>query len=111
PPIVFKQGAIKADKLGQAINIYLLPDAASEIITQMLDGDIVNFAQKFDPNSEWTKLQLQNGEGYAQTKYLQPSGLTGLQIALITVSCIIFVAMTTILVIIYLKKKKAKHPY
>lgn len=111
PPIVFKQAKIKSDKLGTAVNVYLLPNAESEILVKLTDGEKVNLGQKFVNGSDWTKILINGGEGYVQTKYLQSSGLTGLQIAMITISCVIFVVMTTTLTIIFVKKKKAAKPY
>lgn len=111
PPIVFRQAKIKVDKLGSVVNIHLLPDENSEVLAELTDGAIVNLGQKLDKDSLWTKVQLQNGEGYVKTANLQAEGLTALQIALISVSCIVFVALSTTLILLYVKKKKSTAKY
>lgn len=111
PPSVYRQAKIKAANLGDTIYAYLLPDQTSQIILELTDGQTINLAQKFNSQSEWTKIQLENGEGYILTRYLQPQGLTAWQITLITVCCVIFVAMLTTFIIIMIKKKKAERPY
>lgn len=106
-PTVYKQAKIKSPKLGETVKAYVLPDDKSNISKEWTDGQMVTLAQVYDKTQEWTLVQIDDKVGYVKTAYLQIEGLTSIQITLIVVGSIVFLATITVLICLYLKKRNS----
>ena len=107
---------VNADKLGEAVNVYSLPEERAELVIDTLsDGEVVRLAQG-GPNvdDEWTLIGYETEDGtsmsgYVKTAYLSEGGMTTLQITLIVVACIVAVLTVAIVIIIAKKRKRERY--
>ncbi len=107
---------VNADKLGEAVNVYLLPEERDELVIDTLtDGEVVRLAAEgLNVDEEWTLIGYKTEDGtamsgYVKTAYLSEGGLTTLQVTLIVVACI--VAVVTVVVVIIIAKKRKRERY
>ena len=107
---------VNADKLGEAVNVYSLPEERDELVIDTLtDGEVVRLAAEgLNVDEEWTLIGYETEDGtamsgYVKTAYLSEGGLTTLQVTLIVVACI--VAVVTVVVVIIIAKKRKRERY
>ena len=107
---------VNADKLGEAVNVYSLPEERAELVIDTLsDGEVVRLAQGgLNVDEEWTLIGYETEDGtsmsgYVKTAYLSEGGLTTLQITLIVVACIVAVLTVAIVIIIAKKRKRERY--
>lgn len=107
---------VNADKLGEAVNVYSLPEERDEfVIDTLTDGEVVRLAAEgLNVDEEWTLIGYETEDGtamsgYVKTAYLSEGGLTTLQVTLIVVACI--VAVVTVVVVIIIAKKRKRERY
>ena len=107
---------VNADKLGEAVNVYSLPEERAELVIDTLtDGEVVRLAAEgLNVDEEWTLIGYETEDGtamsgYVKTAYLSEGGLTTLQVTLIVVACI--VAVVTVVVVIIIAKKRKRERY
>ena len=107
---------VNADKLGEAVNVYSLPEERDELVIDTLsDGEVVRLAQGgLNVDDEWTLIGYETEDGtamsgYVKTAYLSEGGLTTLQITLIVVACIVAVLTVAIVIIIAKKRKRERY--
>lgn len=107
---------VNADKLGEAVNVYSLPEERDELVIDTLtDGEVVRLAQGgLNVDEEWTLIGYETEDGtsmsgYVKTAYLSEGGLTTLQITLIVVACIVAVLTVAIVIIIAKKRKRERY--
>lgn len=107
---------VNADKLGETVNVYSLPEARDELVIDTLtDGEVVRLAQDgLNVDEEWTLIGYETEDGtamsgYVKTAYLSEGGLTTLQITLIVVACIVAVLTVAIVIIIAKKRKRERY--
>ena len=107
---------VNADKLGEAVNVYSLPEERAELVIDTLsDGEVVRLAQGgLNVDDEWTLIGYETEDGtamsgYVKTAYLSEGGLTTLQITLIVVACIVAVLTVAIVIIIAKKRKRERY--
>ena len=115
-PSFGKDAVVNADKLGEGVNVYSLPEERDDLIIGTLsDGDVVELAQDgINVDEEWTMINYRAEDGvevagYVKTACLSEGGLTTMQITLIVVACII--AAVTIVVVIIIAKKRKRERY
>ena len=115
-PSFGKDAVVNADKLGEGVNVYSLPEERDDLIIGTLsDGDVVELAQDgINVDEEWTMINYRAEDGvevagYVKTACLSEGGLTTMQISLIVVACII--AAVTIVVVIIIAKKRKRERY
>ena len=108
-PAVKKSVKIKADKFGDVVTIYSLPDAQSPKVVELVDGKSVLLLQTYDPTSTWTTVQYGDEVGYVYTANIQIDGLTNVQIFIIVAVSLVVVATATILAIVLIKKRQNKY--
>ena len=108
-PAVKKSVKIKADKFGDVVTIYSLPDAQSPKVAELVDGKSVLLLQTYDPTSTWTAVQYGDKVGYVYTANIQIDGLTNVQIFIIVAVSLVVVATATILAIVLIKKRQNKY--
>ncbi|MGN0771759.1 MAG: hypothetical protein ACI4MI_04140 [Christensenellales bacterium] len=108
-PAVKKSVKIKADKFGDVVTIYSLPDAESPKVVDLVDGKTVLLLQTYDPTSQWTTVQYGDSVGYVKTANIQIDGLTNVQIFIIVAVSLVVVATATILTIVLIKKRQNKY--
>ncbi|MGN0789627.1 MAG: hypothetical protein ACI4MY_06775 [Christensenellales bacterium] len=108
-PAVKKSAKIKADKFGDVVTIYSLPDAQSPKVADLVDGKTVLLLQTYDPTSTWTAVQYGDQVGYVYTANIQIGGLTNVQIFIIIAVSLVAVATATILAIVLIKKRQNKY--
>ncbi|MGN0797656.1 MAG: hypothetical protein ACI4M5_05545 [Christensenellales bacterium] len=108
-PAVKKSVKIKADKFGDVVTIYSLPDAQSPKVVELVDGKSVLLLQTYDPTSTWTAVQYGDKVGYVYTANIQIDGLTNVQIFIIVAVSLVVVATATILAIVLIKKRQNKY--
>lgn len=108
-PAVKKSVKIKADKFGDVVTIYSLPDAQSPKVIDLVDGKSVLLLQTYDPTSTWTAVQYGDKVGYVNTANIQIDGLTNVQIFIIVAVSLVAVATATILAIVLIKKRQNKY--
>lgn len=107
---------VNADKLGEAVNVYSLPEERAELVIDTLsDGEVVRLAQGgLNVDDEWTLIGYETEDGtsmsgYVKTAYLSEGGMTTLQITLIVVACIVAVLTVAIVIIIAKKRKRERY--
>ena len=107
---------VNADKLGEAVNVYSLPEERDELVIDTLtDGEVVRLAAEgLNVDEEWTLIGYETEDGtamsgYVKTAYLSEGGLTTLQVTLIVVACI--VAVVTVVVVIIIAKKRKRERF
>lgn len=107
---------VNADKLGEAVNVYSLPEERAELVIDTLtDGEVVRLAADgLNVDDEWTLIGYETEDGtamsgYVKTAYLSEGGLTTLQITLIVVACIVAVLTVAIVIIIAKKRKRERY--
>lgn len=107
---------VNADKLGEAVNVYSLPEERDELVIDTLtDGEVVRLAQGgLNVDDEWTLIGYETEDGtsmsgYVKTAYLSEGGMTTLQITLIVVACIVAVLTVAIVIIIAKKRKRERY--
>ena len=107
---------VNADKLGEAVNVYSLPEERAELVIDTLsDGEVVRLAQGgLNVDEEWTLIGYETEDGtsmsgYVKTAYLSEGGMTTLQITLIVVACIVAVLTVAIVIIIAKKRKRERY--
>ena len=107
---------VNADKLGETVNVYSLPEERDELVIDTLtDGEVVRLAAEgLNVDEEWTLIGYETEDGtamsgYVKTAYLSEGGLTTLQITLIVVACI--VAVLTVVIVIIIAKKRKRERY
>lgn len=107
---------VNADKLGETVNVYSLPEERDELVIDTLtDGEVVRLAAEgLNVDEEWTLIGYETEDGtamsgYVKTAYLSEGGLTTLQITLIVVACI--VAVLTVAIVIIIAKKRNRERY
>ena len=107
---------VNADKLGEAVNVYSLPEERDELVIDTLSaGEVVRLAQGgLNVDDEWTLIGYETEDGtamsgYVKTAYLSEGGLTTLQITLIVVACIVAVLTVAIVIIIAKKRKRERY--
>lgn len=107
---------VNADKLGEAVNVYSLPEERDELVIDTLsDGEVVRLAQGgLNVDEEWTLIGYETEDGtsmsgYVKTAYLSEGGMTTLQITLIVVACIVAVLTVAIVIIIAKKRKRERY--
>lgn len=108
-PAVKKSVKIKADKFGDVVTIYSLPDAQSPKVVELVDGKSVLLLQTYAPTSTWTTVQYGDEVGYVYTANIQIDGLTNVQIFIIVAVSLVVVATATILAIVLIKKRQNKY--
>ena len=108
-PAVKKSVKIKADKFGDVVTIYSLPDTQSPKVVELVDGKSVLLLQTYDPTSTWTAVQYGDKVGYVNTANIQIDGLTNVQIFIIVAVSLVAVATATILAIVLIKKRQNKY--
>lgn len=108
-PTVKKSVKIKADKFGDVVTIYSLPDVQSPKVVDLVDGKTVLLLQTYDPTSTWTAVQYGDEVGYVYTANIQIDGLTNVQIFIIVAVSLVAVATATILAIVLIKKRQNKY--
>ncbi len=108
-PAVKKSVKIKADKFGDVVTIYSLPDVQSPKVVDLVDGKTVLLLQTYDPTSTWTAVQYGDEVGYVYTANIQIDGLTNVQIFIIVAVSLVAVATATILAIVLIKKRQNKY--
>ena len=107
---------VNADKLGETVNVYSLPEERDELVIDTLtDGEVVRLATEgLNVDEEWTLIGYETEDGtamsgYVKTAYLSEGGLTTLQITLIVVACIVAVLTVAIVIIIAKKRKRERY--
>ena len=107
---------VNADKLGEAVNVYSLPEERAELVIDTLtDGEVVRLAAEgLNVDEEWTLIGYETEDGtsmsgYVKTAYLSEGGMTTLQITLIVVACIVAVLTVAIVIIIAKKRKRERY--
>lgn len=107
---------VNADKLGETVNVYSLPEERDELVIDTLtDGEVVRLAADgLNVDEEWTLIGYETEDGtamsgYVKTAYLSEGGLTTLQITLIVVACIVAVLTVAIVIIIAKKRKRERY--
>lgn len=107
---------VNADKLGEAVNVYSLPEERDELVIDTLtDGEVVRLAADgLNVDEEWTLIGYETEDGtsmsgYVKTAYLSEGGMTTLQITLIVVACIVAVLTVAIVIIIAKKRKRERY--
>ena len=107
---------VNADKLGEAVNVYSLPEERAELVIDTLtDGEVVRLAADgLNVDEEWTLIGYETEDGtsmsgYVKTAYLSEGGMTTLQITLIVVACIVAVLTVAIVIIIAKKRKRERY--
>lgn len=107
---------VNADKLGEAVNVYSLPEERAELVIDTLsDGEVVRLAADgLNVDDEWTLIGYETEDGtsmsgYVKTAYLSEGGMTTLQITLIVVACIVAVLTVAIVIIIAKKRKRERY--
>ena len=107
---------VNADKLGETVNVYSLPEERDELVIDTLtDGEVVRLAAEgLNVDEEWTLIGYETEDGtamsgYVKTAYLSEGGLTTLQITLIVVACIVAVLTVAIVIIIAKKRKRERY--
>ena len=107
---------VNADKLGETVNVYSLPEERDELVIDTLtDGEVVRLAADgLKVDEEWTLIGYETEDGtamsgYVKTAYLSEGGLTTLQITLIVVACIVAVLTVAIVIIIAKKRKRERY--
>lgn len=107
---------VNADKLGETVNVYSLPEERAELVIDTLsDGEVVRLAQGgLNVDDEWTLIGYETEDGtsmsgYVKTAYLSEGGMTTLQITLIVVACIVAVLTVAIVIIIAKKRKRERY--
>ena len=107
---------VNADKLGEAVNVYSLPEERAELVIDTLtDGEVVRLAANgLNVDDEWTLIGYETEDGtsmsgYVKTAYLSEGGMTTLQITLIVVACIVAVLTVAIVIIIAKKRKRERY--
>ena len=108
-PAVKKSVKIKADKFGDVVTIYSLPDVQSPKVVDLVDGKTILLLQTYDPTSTWTAVQYGDEVGYVYTANIQIDGLTNVQIFIIVAVSLVAVATATILAIVLIKKRQNKY--
>lgn len=107
---------VNADKLGETVNVYSLPEERAELVIDTLsDGEVVRLAAEgLNVDDEWTLIGYETEDGtsmsgYVKTAYLSEGGMTTLQITLIVVACIVAVLTVAIVIIIAKKRKRERY--
>ena len=100
-------GRAKADKIGQKVNLYALPDSDSSVIEKIIDGkELTVFSELING---FYKVQIGTQIGYIKASQVKFGGLTNAQIiAIVCVSVAIVVGVVIFIVTTKLKKKKEK---
>ena len=106
-PDLSKTAKLTAQKLGEYVKIYSLPQEDSEIVDEVSEGSQIYLKNKFNKNSEWTQIIYNEKIAYVKTVNVQPSGLTSWQLALAITLPAVAVAITiTIVILVVVKKRK-----
>ena len=98
-------GRAKADKIGQKVNLYALPDSDSSVIDKLIDGkELTVFSKQVNG---FYKVQIGTQIGYIKASQVKFGGLTNAQIiAIVCVSVALVVGIVIFIVTTKLKKKK-----
>ena len=98
-------GRAKADKIGQKVNLYALPDSDSSVIDKLIDGkELTVFSKQVNG---FYKVQIGTQIGYIKASQVKFGGLTNAQIiAIVCVSVALVVGIVIFIVTTNLKKKK-----
>ena len=103
-PTVLKTVKISSGSIGSLVYLYALPSEESAQVAALTDGEELDLAEEYNKDSTWTKVVYGEKYAYVLTSQISQKGLTAVQITLIVISCVVFVA--SILMIIFMKKKR-----
>lgn len=106
-PDLSKTAKLSAQKLGEYVKIYSLPQEDSQVVDEVSEGSQIYLKNKYDKNSEWTQIIYDDKIAYVKTINVQPSGLTSWQLALaITLPTVAVAVSSTIVILVVVKKRK-----
>lgn len=109
PPDLKKSAKVKVDKFGTLLDVHALPSSDSKVVNQLVDGTEIKLLEKFNPKSEWTMIMIGDQIGYVKTSNVLTSGLTSVQVFIITIVSIVVVATIIILTILLIKRRQNKY--
>lgn len=90
---------LHSDTVGKKINLYMLPDEASAIIGEFVDGTEVKLLTAIDNASTFTEVKIGDQIGYVKTSQLTTNGLTTAQIVILVLVLIGGASSVSILII------------